>query len=250
MKRIIAFLLLACLSFATRAADPDRSLQTSSPATGVSQVTLEAGVGQLKVSPSADDNVHVQVTLVRKSENFLWFFHWMSQSTVKAISQISLQQQLQNGTLVYSLKYPDHLDDGDVKQNWDVQVPARLAMKISMKVGQLAVNGIGGGVDASLNVGEMTLNIPGGPMKATVNVGQIRATSGSKQPGNIRLSTTIGDARLYMNGWSNRRDDVHRNGLGSNIDVRGKGPDSMQLEINIGEVTLHIDPAQQAGNSR
>lgn len=248
MKRIGPVLLLLCLPLAVRAADPDRSLQATSPAAGVNQVTLEAGVGQLKVSPSADDSVHVQVALVRKSENFLWFFHWMSQSTVKAISQISLQQQLQNGTLVYSLKYPDHLDDGDVKQNWDIQVPARLAMKISMKVGQLAVNGIGGGVDASLNVGDMTLNTPGGPMKATVNVGQIRATSGSTQPGNVRLSTTIGDARLYMQGRTSRN-DVHRNGLGSSIEVSGKGPDSMQLEINIGEVTLHIDPAQHAGNS-
>lgn len=248
MKRVIPVLLLACLTFSVHAADPDRSLEASSPVTGVKQVTLDAGVGQIRVSPSADDSVHVQVTLVRKSENFLWFFHWMSQSTAKAMSQVTLQQQEQNGTLVYSLKYPDHLDEGDVKQNWVVQVPARLAMKISMKVGQLAVNGIAGGVDASLNVGEMTLNTPGGPMKATVNVGQIRATSGSTQPGNIRLSTTIGDARLYMPGWNNRRDDMHHNGLGSSIDVSGKGSDQMNLEINIGEVTLHIDPAKPAGN--
>ncbi|MGH8371966.1 MAG: hypothetical protein ACRETO_04455 [Gammaproteobacteria bacterium] len=245
MRRIIIpILLLACLPFAVQATDTSHTLQAVSPTAGVNRIVLDAGVGQLKITPSADDSVHVQVRLEKKSQNFLWFFHWMSQSTAKAISQITLQQQSQGSSITYSLKYPDHLDDGNVKQNWDVQIPSRLFTKVTMKVGQLSVNGISGGVDVNLNVGEVTLNTPAGSMKATVNVGQIRATSGTSQPGNIELSTTIGDARLYMKGSTVDRDNMRHNGLGRTIDVAGKGPDKMDLELNIGEVTLHIDSTQ------
>jgi hypothetical protein len=248
MKRLVPILWLALLPVAVQAADASRILQAVSPAAELKQLTLDAGVGQLKVSASPDDSVHVQVKLEQKSQNFLWFFHWMSHSTAKAIAQVTLQQQQQDSAITYSLKYPNHLDDSDIKQNWVLQVPARLEMKITMKVGQITVNDIGGGVNASLNVGEMTLNTPHGPMRATVNVGQIRATSGSTQPGNIKLSTTIGDARLYMKGWNNR-DDVHHSGLGSSINVDNKGSDQMDMDVNIGEVSLHIEPSTD-GNSK
>ncbi|MGH8400267.1 MAG: hypothetical protein ACRESU_04120, partial [Gammaproteobacteria bacterium] len=218
------------------------TLQTASPAAEVNRVTLDVGVGQLKVTASSDDKIHVQVQLEQKSQNFLWFFHWMSNSTVKEIEQVTLQQQNQDG-IAYSLKYPEHLDEGDIKQDWEVQVPAALAIKIEMGVGQLDLTGVAGGVDASLNVGEVTLNTPRGPLQVKVNVGQINATSASTQPGNIKLSTSIGDARVYMPGGSDH-DDVHHNGLGRTIEVAGKGPDKMDLEVNIGEVTLHIEPAK------
>lgn len=243
MSRVIPFLLLVLMPLATQAADASRTLQAISPAAGVNRIMIDAGVGQIRVSPSPDDGVHVQVRLEKKSQNFLWFFHWMSQSTAQAISQVSLQQQSQGDSITYTLKYPDHLDDGDIKQNWDVQIPSRLFTKVTMKVGQLTVNGIAGGVDVSLNVGEVVLNTPAGSMKARVNVGQIRATSATAQPGNIRLSTTIGDARLSMKGRVDR-DNMHHNGLGRTIDVTGNGPDQMDLELNIGEVSLHIGPKQ------
>lgn len=248
MRRLIApILFLACLPFAIQAADTSRILQATSPAAGVNRITFVAGVGQLKVTASPDDDVHVHVRLERKSQNFLWFFHWMSDTTAQAIEQITLQQQRQADGIDYSLKYPDHLDEGDVKQTWEIQVPARLAVKIQMKVGQLSLDGVAGGVDVSLNVGEVTLNTPRGPMKATVNVGQIRAISATSQPGDIKLSTTIGDARFYMKSRTISHDNIHHSGLGRNIDISGKGPDKMDLEVNIGEVTLHVGAAREYG---
>jgi hypothetical protein len=169
----------------------------------------------------------------------------MTQSTPEAVSHVTLQQQHQNGQLIYSLSYPDHLDDGDVKQNWTLQVPARLSANVGMKVGQVDVNGITGGVDVNLNVGEITVNTPSGPIKATVNVGQIRASSATPQPGNINMGSTLGDARLYLQGQS-AHEHSHRSGLGRSIDVAGKGPDTMKLEVNIGEVSLHIKPEHDA----
>lgn len=245
VKCLIPVMFVAMLPFAAHATDAGRTLQTESPATGIAGITVNAGVGQLRISPSPDDRVHVQVTLEPKSEHFLWFFHWMTQSAPEAVKRVTLQQQIQNGELTYSLAYPDHLDDGDVKQNWTIQLPARLSAKVDMKVGQVDVNGIGGGAEVNLNVGEITVNTPSGPIKATVNVGQIRASSETTQPGNINMSSTLGDARLYLQGQS-VHEHAHRSGLGRSIDVPGKGPDTMKLEVNIGEVSLHITPGHDA----
>lgn len=241
MKRAILILLFMSLPLASNAA-AKRTLQSGMPAAKVTHVTINAGVGQLKLTPSTDDQLHVKVKLEQKSENFLWFFHWMSQTTAKKIAAITLQQKTENDGVTYSLGYPDHFDDGDVKQNWTIEVPARLAVKVRMKVGELSLSGMSGGVDAKLEVGQVTLKTLRGPIKASVNVGQIRATSGSTQPGNIHLSSSIGDAHLQMPNW-NDNDNADRTGLGRTVNVAGKGPDSMDLQVNIGDVRLQIEPA-------
>ena len=144
-----------------------------------------------------------------------------------------------------SLSEPQNLDNDDVKQKWSVQVPARLAVDINMKVGQATVTGIAGGVHADLNVGEIDLDTPRGPMSADVNVGQIRAESGSAQHGDITLSSTIGEAALYINDKHVGGAGGH-NGLGRSISFSGSGPDSMKLSVNVGEVDLRIAPHPNA----
>lgn len=242
MKRVVLILLLFALPLASRAA-ATRTLQSGMPAAKVSHVTIDAGVGQLKLTSSSDDKLHVQVELQQKSENFLWFFHWMSQSTARQIAAVTLQQKSENDDVTYSLVYPDHLDEGDIKQIWTIQLPARLAVKVRMKVGEMNLQGVSGGVDAKLEVGQLTIETPGGPIRASVNVGQIRATSATTQPGAIRISSNIGDARLEMPNWQDQDKGDHT-GLGRTIRVSGTGSDNMDLDVNIGDARLRIAPAR------
>lgn len=238
MKRVILLgLMLAIPVFAHAAAN--RTLTTDISAAGINSLAITIGVGELRVTPSTDAAVHVRVTLQPKSSGFLWFFHWQSTATSKDIQAAQITQQRDGDQLTLSLSTPGKLNGSDVKQTWDVQIPARLALDITMKVGQVNVTGIAGGVHTDLNVGEINLDTPGGPLSATVNVGQISATSASKQLGSIELSSSIGEAALFMSGKHVREGGRH-NGLGRRIHLPGSGPDSMKLSVNVGEVDLRL----------
>ncbi len=244
MKRIAILGLLLALPLVVHAA-ATRTLSADIPAAGINKLAIAVGVGELRVTPSRDAAVHVRVALRQKSREFLWFFHWQSSSTAREIQAAQITRQKQGDRLVLSLSEPKNLDNDDVKQKWSVQVPARLAVDINMKVGQATVTGIAGGVHADLNVGEIDLDTPRGPMSADVNVGQIRAESGSAQHGDITLSSTIGEAALYINGKRVGGAGGH-NGLGRSISFSGSGPDSMKLSVNVGEVDLRIAPHPNA----
>ncbi|MHB8424876.1 MAG: hypothetical protein ACYDB9_06950 [Gammaproteobacteria bacterium] len=244
MKRIVILGLLLLLPVLVHAA-ATRTLHADIPAAGINKLAIAVGVGELRVTPSTDDAVHVRVVLRQKSREFLWFFHWQSSSTAREIQAAQITRQKQGDRLMLSLSEPKNLDNDDVKQKWSVRVPARLAVDINMKVGQATVTGIAGGVHADLNVGEIDLDTPRGPMSADVNVGQIRATSGSAQHGNITLSSTIGEAALYINGKRVGAAGGH-SGLGRSIHFGGSGPDSMKLSVNVGEVDLRITPHRNA----
>lgn len=243
-KRLVLLGLLLSVTCAARAAGP-WELATDIPAAGLQRVVLNVGVGEVRVSPSGDDAVHVHVTLRPKQREFLWFFHWRSSGTAREIAGATLNQRVQGGTLRLSLHYPtDHSDD--VRQLWTVQLPARMALATHMKVGQLIVNGVSGGVSAKLNVGQVALDVPRGALNVDVNVGEIRARSHSAEHGDIALSSTIGQAQLYIAGKRIGTGEAH--GLGVVVDETGTGPGPMRLKVNIGEVSLHITP-QDSGVS-
>ena len=218
-----------------------RSLQADLDTAGVAKLRLEVGVGEVHVTPSPDDKLHVVVTLRQKEREFMWFFHWMSQGSSRSIAGAKLKQERQGDRLDLSLDYPRAEDQDDVKQEWEVQAPARLALDADMKVGELTIKGLAGGVTARLDVGELSVDAPKGAIEGTVNVGEIRAKSGSNAHGKISLSSTIGEAVLYING---EQSGYHEHGgLGNSVRVDGAGPDTMNLSVNVGEASLRITPA-------
>ncbi|MGH8283468.1 MAG: hypothetical protein ACRESE_06430 [Gammaproteobacteria bacterium] len=246
MRHILVFGLLLAVPILAHAA-ANRTLTTDISTAGINSLAIAVGVGELRVTPSSDDAVHVRVTLQPKSSGFLWFFHWQSTATSKDIQTAQITQHRDGDHLTLSLSTSGKLNSSDVKQTWDVQIPVRLALNITMKVGQVTVTGIAGGVHTDLNVGEIDLDTPGGPLSVTVNVGQISAVSASKQLGPIELSSSIGEAALFMDGKHVREGGRH-SGLGRRIHLPGSGPDSMKLSVNVGEVDLRINSPQPPQN--
>jgi hypothetical protein len=241
IKRIAILGLLLSMPLLAQAVAP-RPLNAVVPATGIDTVSMNIGVGELYLTPSPDDDVHIHVILRQKSREFLWFFHWQSRATMEEIQAAQISHQQQGQRLILSLAMPGNLDKDDVKQKWTVQIPSHLALELSMKVGQATIEGIAGGVQADLNVGELDLDVPRGTLSAKVNVGQITANTASSRPGNIFLSSNIGEAALYTNGKYVSHAGEH-SGLGRSISLHGAGPDNMHLTVNIGEVDLRIESA-------
>jgi hypothetical protein len=228
---------------APEAAEP-RTLNADLEALGVDKLALDVGVGEVRVNPSPDGKIHVQVTLRPKEQEFMWFFHWRSEGTARGIAAASINQERSGERLSLSLNYPRGADQQNLKQEWDVQVPVRLALDANLKVGELSINGVEGGVTARLDVGELSIDAPQGAIDGQVNVGEIRAKSGSDRYGKIDLSSTIGEAVVYING---EQSGFHEHGgLGNRVTLDGTGPDTLQLKVNIGEVALHLTPDDAA----
>jgi hypothetical protein len=244
IKRLAVLGILLGMPVLTLAATPC-TLDANIPVAGMNTVAITAGVGELHITASSDDAVHVQVVLEQKSREFLWFFHWQSHATTQEIQAAQISQKQQGQRLVLSLTTPGNLDNDSVKQKWIMQVPARMGVDLNMKVGEATIDGVSGGVQADLNVGELDMDVPRGVLSAKLNVGQISVTSGTSQPGDISLSSNIGEAALYMSGKYMSHTGEH-SGLGRSVNFAGKGPDSMHLSVNIGEVDLRVQPSTQS----
>ena len=220
-----------------RRAEP-RVLDLDAPTAGLDRLGLDVGVGEVRITGSADDQLHVKVTLKPKEHELFGMLHW-NEASREQIAGAVIKQQRQDKRLTLSLDYPH--DQDNLKQEWEVQVPARLALDADMKVGEMTIADVAGGVDAKLDVGELSIDTPKGRIHGDVNVGEIRATSGSEKHGRIELSSSIGETVVSIGGHSVGRHE--HGGLGNHVSIDGDGPDEMRLSINIGEASLHITPA-------
>jgi hypothetical protein len=215
-----------------------RTLSADVSGTGLDTLALQVGVGELRVTASADDEVHAEVTLRPKERELFGFLHW-SGAPGRDMAAAVIHQELRDKRLTLSLDLDGH-DRDEIKQEWEVQVPARLRLDSVMNVGEMNIAGVAGGVGAKLDVGELEIDVPKGSIDADVNVGEIRARSGSGHHGRIQLASNIGDATLLLHGSES---GVHEHGgLGNRVSMDGNGPDSMDLRLNIGEVTLRVEP--------
>lgn len=222
-----------------------RTLSADIPGSGLDTLALQVGVGEVHVTASGDDEVHAEVTLRPKEREFFGFLHW-SNAMSRDIAAAAIHQERKDKRLILSLDLDGH-DQDEIKQEWEVQVPARFKLDSVMNVGEMNIAGVAGGVGAKLDVGELEIDVPKGSIDADVNVGEIRAKSGSDHHGRIQLASNIGDATLLLHGSES---GVHEHGgLGNRVSMDGAGPDSMDLKLNIGEVTLRVEPQDDKAGS-
>src|SRR5579885_3014861 len=142
------------------------TLKSDIPATGLQHLVFEGTAGQAKISASPDDAVHVTLKL-QQEEKRLFGVRLPSESTSKDMEAAKVGQERKGDSLTLAVAFPSGDDhNSDVKQDWEVQVPARFGIDASMKEGRIVIGGVSGGVKASLSAGETLIHVVSGPVYA------------------------------------------------------------------------------------
>lgn len=230
---------LACVALgllALGAAAEDREITGTADAKGLQALRIEAHVGEVDIRVGAKDQVSWRLRLEPDHDDG-WFNS--RKDAERAVADAKVKSTVAGDRFELELALPRGTDFDDVEEHWEIEVPARFAIDVEANVGQVEVAGTSGGVEAELNVGELRIDVPAGRVDARVNVGAIKVLSATKSPGQIRLSSNIGDVDLHMGG---KRFQAERGfALGGGIDASNGGKDDVTAKTNVGEVSVRID---------
>lgn len=224
-----AMLLAAC---SAAAVGDERIIERTVPAAKARELVLKANVGDVRVVTGGTDDVVLRLRVKAKE-----YRSWLLSSRKGDPSQAELVAETEGDALRFELRYP--ADRDGIEEDWSLEVPARLAARITLGVGNLHVRGIAGGVQLKVNVGEIEAEVPGGNIEAEVNVGDIRATTASSSYERIRLDANVGDAKIIgADSGAVRHSSGY--GPGSSASFDGAGRDHIRLEVNVGDASLNI----------
>ncbi|HEY1773028.1 MAG TPA: hypothetical protein VGH91_07550 [Gammaproteobacteria bacterium] len=251
MKRLT---LIACLAAAasiagcsTQSSDGKAApalLTADASTTGVQHITFQAGTGEAIIGTSSDDQLHVQLDLRQDERGFLGVFHWMSEDTTRDLKGASVKLQRHGDGVEISLVYPSGDSHSDVKQEWTVTLPPRLALQAHMQAGRMAIKGMAGGIDASLGAGDLTIHSAAGPIRGDVRAGRLHVVSDSTQPGAISLRSMFGLAVLDLQGtyYGPPEKQSGFKFFGNDVNHAAGGKDDMDLHVTAGLVDLRVGP--------
>jgi len=222
--------------------------------TGIAHFRLLGGPGEMDISASDDDEVHVSLELRQQQRSLLWLFHWLSNDTTRDLMSATLRQARDGDTLTLALVYPSGESRADIQERWQVRVPARLALDADLYAGQLKIEGMEGGIRAHIKAGELEIQSPGGGIHATVDYGRLKVDSDSSQPGTLSVNSDHGLAVLSLDGkyYGPPEDhgfmgNVHL--IGNNVTEHRSGKDDMDLSVYAGAVSLQVGPLKADENT-
>lgn len=246
MKMLLHLMLYASLLAAGSAwgAAP-APLTADMPAAGIGSVTVAGSAGEMRIMPSTDDRVHVQLALEQQQHSFLWLYYWLSGDTSRDLKGAVLKTERHGDGLSLSLAYPSGESHSDVQERWTVNLPARLLVSAEMQEGEIAIKGMQGGVKAHLNAGETVIQDSVGDVQAGVTYGRLHVISDSAKPGIITLTSGHGLAVMDWNGKYYGPPETHGfmshvHLFGNDLAEHGGGTDNLDLSVHYGEVDLRI----------
>jgi hypothetical protein len=229
--RLVSSLVMAALSLPVWGAD--RVFEQTLKLEGEKAIVIDAAVGTMDVTPSDDGEFHL-VLRVEPSDD------WSSPSEAR-MEEIQLDVDRTSRRIKLSVDLPKGMETDDVKENWEVQVPAGVEIELDLAIGKLNVSGISGLLEVSLGVGEANLDVVSGDIDVSVGVGEVDLTVRKASVGRVRVDTSVGDARLKVDG--ERIDGSSHFGLGQTIKYKGDGSDEIEVAAKVGDVSVELESA-------
>ena len=221
-----SFLMLAAILFlAVPFAHADRMIHESFSLEGIERLSVDGHVGRILVNPEESEKIELDLKLEPDKGKH------------PDLDSVRLIQDQDGKTFKLSLDVPFRRDD--MIETWTLRVPARLALKLNMDVGDLVVEGIHGGLDLSVKVGKIEANAPEGEVLAKTNVGDIQIHSSTKSYGVVIVDANVGDTSLSIN--DHKVVYSKSPGPGNRVMLDGPGRDRIELSTNVGDAELKLE---------
>jgi len=209
--RFVPVLLIAALASPALADRTVRTLDAVEPAAGIQKVHLEYSVGELTIEPSPDDKIHFTVKVRCKDD---------SRKCEERAEELEIEARRVGSTLKLEIPKTSNWNTHKTTLRGLLQMPADIALKLEMGVGELTLSGLRDDVDVNLGVGEARLRL------SEDHVRQVAVSSGVGD-----ASLRVGKRHMAGSGWlghSVRWDD-------------GPGRARVDVDLGVGETEVVLD---------
>ncbi len=209
--RRIALALTAWLAAALVAGETLKTLTISRPSTGLTALTVKAGVGDVRIEGDAGAEVVVRVE-IKSKEGFFG-----DRKARRDAEDARIEARESGGELTLSIA-PEQSGDPRWTERWSVRVPAAFAAA------------------AKLGVGDVTILDVGGDVRADLGVGDVRLEGSYQAFGDVRAECGVGDASLRTPSGRERGDGF----IGHSLSARGPGKASIRAHAGVGDVEIRL----------
>ncbi len=209
MKFLPVFALVASLAAVgsiAAAADNVNTVKHVYSAAGVSRLSVDNRVGEVRIRPGTGDSYEVIVNLEGNRHGLM--------RKLKSVDGLDITAKTSNGRL--HLKF----NEDDVEADWTILLPKALPEEVGVNLG----------------VGEVDLVAPSAAISIDLGVGDVDVTTTKASAGDITLTVGVGEASVR--GIPNA---VKASGLGSDVRSKGDGTRDVTVTVGVGDASVVLN---------
>lgn len=210
MKPLAILVLAVAFAAPAHAGTTLRTITRTIPASGARSASIAVPVGEVELSPSDDNAIHVDLRVVCGDED--------DDRCPDLAEDVSLDSRVQGDRVEVEVDMPRrHTHSLSVKAR--ITVPRSLAVTVDMSVGTFEAQDLERDLDVRLSVGEATV---------VMSADAVRS---------VTARASVGDAHLERRGESFEGDGW----LGKHLSWdEGKGRSRVQVAVNVGEASVRL----------
>lgn len=211
MRRLFATLIALFAVTTAGAAEPSRTLTLEQPSKGLTGIVVQSGIGDVEVVAQDAPTVAVEVEVTAKHVSFF------SSSGAAAVENATIVAERTGSTLHLRVDTPDR-DNHGFSERWSIRLPATLAVRLKLGVGDVRV------LDMKAD------------LEVEVGVGDVRLESTYEAFGPLRARAGVGDVKL-------RTPEGRQTGEGfisRSLDSRGRGTAEADIRVGVGDIDIRL----------
>ncbi len=210
--RIIPFILAASVvAINAQASDVQRTFDFDQPATGITRIVLEVGVGDVEIIAEGSSQITAHVEVSAKKG-------WIGSARAKReLAELQLESEVRGDTLHLRMS-EKHDDDHHFGEDWSIHLPPNVAVKVEQGVGDLRVLDLAADIDAE------------------VGVGNVRIEGEFASFGRIKGSCGVGDASLR----SPKGREEGRGFIAHSLSSDGPGKAAIDASAGVGDIDIRL----------
>lgn len=200
MKKVFLLTLIAGLCCVSASATA-KQLSAQFPASDLTKLEIQNGVGELKIEHSNDATISVEVNVKPAKK---WLFKEADTDSA------TLKSSVNAGRLTVSVPMDD------TEQEWLVKIPKGMAL------------------DLQLGVGEIDIQADPADISAEIGVGSFEAEVLLSNYNDVEMSAGVGEVSVKTNA----KVEEDRHLVGGDIHFHGKGSANISVEVGVGDAVV------------
>ena len=227
-KLIVGLILVAIPVFAGH----EKTLEKTMALGDAQSVFIDAGVGEVSIRPSIDDQIHIKVT-VKAKRRFLFFG-----TKKKHVEMAQIDYSMKNNTLVFKIKTDERRrKKRHFEEEWVVMLPVQLNTRVELGVGEINIKDMASGIRVDLGVGDIDLSHVSGNINVDLGVGDVDVILASADYKRINIDVGVGDSTIRKIGVG-RSDEDGFLAFGRNAKWRGTGKYKVSIDVGVGDALV------------
>lgn len=227
----ITFMIVAVAAMAQSA--DSRTITRNLSAEGIQVLDLDSGIGDVEIRAlDGLDEVRIEVLLTPRRGGFFS----SKRKAEQEVESASLSVKTKGKKLTLHID-PQADDDRRFEENWSIEIPAGLEVKVNHGVGDLDIRGSINGIEVDSGVGDILVEVSEGDIAIDLGVGKAVVRAPASAYASAEGAGGVGDARLTVNG-----EKISSGGFVSHVATwSGDGRDHIEVSVGVGDAVITLD---------